>query len=256
MAGLFDWLIEKGLATKFPQETWAQQPTNRRVFLESVLGGDRSPITEKNLTKEEIEYLSKKWQDRVNTALETSRPIYERAKRDLASGSASKSTEDFIYGYEEASKGRYTPEWLKWNKDYDQFTNSSKMLKLRQQGHGYLADPNFGYQDYNTASGKGIGDRSTDYGRTPDEVMETLLGKYRVYMNRQGKPMIMDNYDFNPNLVGGSGNSEVNTGQAQDAVEVGDTSGLYDAIRAYAGGKMPPGKGRAVSIKLKDIYNK
>ena len=262
MAGLFDWLIEKGLATKFPQETWSQQPTNRRVFLESVLGGDRSPITEKNLTQEEIDYLSQKWKDKVKYAIKDRTYDYNYAKHKLDSDKTitpaqRQSYEDLVYAFDQAKNGRYTKEWLDINKNGTPLEKSGiRYSTSREFNHGYLADPNFSYEDYKTPSGMYDSRRTADMGKTPAEAMETLLGKYRVYMNRQGQPMIMDNYDFNPSKFGATGAGEFTAGSAGDATEIGDTSTLYDMIRQYAGGKMPPGQGRPVSIKLKDIYNK
>ena len=93
--------------------------------------------------------------------------------------------------------------------------------------------------------------------------MQTTLGKYRYYMNRQGKPVVVDTYDFNPmqSAITGqptqplpgyhervAGNGEMGAADGGRGMLAG--SGLYDMVRDYAGRKLPPGKGRDVYINL------
>lgn len=68
--------------------------------------------------------------------------------------------------------------------------------------------------------------------------VQTTLGQFRYKKGKNGNIQVSDNYDFNPHSHGGA------TSEAVAA------TGPYNALRMYAGEKMPPGTGRAVRLNL------
>lgn len=267
---MLDELIEWGLNKKYPRETWGTQPTNKRIFLESALGGNKSTITEKDLLPEEIQYLQNKWKERVSSAIKTIEP-YERGLRERIAADdiqtikdkklipqARQEFERTLNAIDLARQGIYNEDWQRLNKgNFGYFGNQMLISKGFPDQHkagskGYLANPNVTYEDYDINHKVA---RNEDGPRTPDSTMQTTLGKYRYSINRQGKPVITDNYDFNPmtsTLTGAPVTKPMPGGTelAVDNAELGGGAGLYDLVRNWAGRKLPPGKGRPVYINL------
>ena len=125
---MFDDIVEWALRKRYPEETWAQQPTNKRIFLESALGGKKTPITQRDLSPEEIQYLQDKWKSRVTSAIKTIEP-YEKGLRERIAADdvqtikdkklipeARKEFEQSLNAIELAKKGIYNERWQGLNK--------------------------------------------------------------------------------------------------------------------------------------------
>lgn len=72
--------------------------------------------------------------------------------------------------------------------------------------------------------------------------IQTTLGRFRYARDVNGNMQIVDTYDFNPPVVGGT-TQEARTGEY-------GALGPYALIREYAGEKIPTGYGRKVNINL------
>ena len=68
--------------------------------------------------------------------------------------------------------------------------------------------------------------------------VQTTLGQFGYKKDKAGNIQVTDAYDFNPSPAG------------HEAVEATKWYSPYNALRSYAGEKMPPGTGRAVRLNL------
>jgi hypothetical protein len=220
-------------------------PSNKRIFLESVRGGDRSQITEKNFNPSELAQMDEMVRGRYK-GLEEPLTKYGQHLESALKGKLSKEEKSQYQSDLDMIKkfqvGQFTPGLMALAEGEE--PSSARRRGLVMSGAaGDLAKlgkilPEVKYGDYP----KGVvqESRSLSGGKTPTESLATSLGQFRYGLGPEGNFVIKDKYDFNPRV--GS--------EALDAVPSVVTEGPYGRLREYAGRKMPPGLGRDVLVNL------
>jgi len=253
-------------------------PTNRRVFLETVLDRSRQPITEQSFRPEEIKYI----QDLVMRPYQMNAEIYtkygnwlqQRLERDNLAKKDNKlypelrrSAEKQLSAIRDFQKGRLTQDFidvaagkeyffndaagaLKQTPEYANFRNAFQ-IRPAVTYDSYALDPQI--------RDRGIlRDRFATSGALPRQAVQLTLGQFGYRVDpATGNLMVYDTYDFNPS-------TSLTTGRSQPTNPVGEyplienaapspeigTTGMYGILRQYAGRKVPPGQGRQVSVNL------
>jgi hypothetical protein len=220
-------------------------PSNKRIFLESVRGGDRSQITEKNFNPSELAQMDEMVRGRYK-GLEEPLTKYGQHLEAALKGKLSKEEKSQYQSDLDMIKkfqvGQFTPGLMSLAEGEE--PSSARRRGLVMSGAaGDLAKlgkilPEVKYGDYP----KGVvqESRSLSGGKTPTESLATSLGQFKYGLGPEGNFVIKDKYDFNPRV--GS--------EALDAVPAVVTEGPYGRLREYAGRKMPPGLGRDVLVNL------
>jgi len=249
----------------------SKMPSNRRVFLETVLDRSKEPITERSLKPEEIDALGKlirrKYEpiqkplaqyeahlrarlaqhEQAMLAGNRDRMIYpEILNRYLAD---SRAIRDFREGF-------VTQDFL--DLAAGRATDRGRQLALQESGTRgmFNVPPHVQYEDYPIDQKRA---RTASAGRDPYASLSTLLGRFRFGV-QDGNLTIEDNYDFNPPKASFTGTEGRSTGASIDGVAAaapgaveGQGSGLYSALRDFAGTAVPPGQGREVRIRLNSL---
>jgi len=237
-------------------------PTNRRVFLESIVDKRRDPITEASFTPNEIIELSKLVSNKYSPLHEKTDQYATYLQNELTSHAAAvkaKNRDKMMY-----------PEFVaQYQKDLSAI-NSFRAGKLTQDFLALASGEQTPARDsamrYASTAGKNLQDAFnikpyitySDYGQNRDEVtaahstastdpramLRTTLGQFNYAVDpKTGGLVVTDNYDFNAsNLAAGQPLSETNLPE-----ELG--GGLYNVIRQYAGQVLPPGTGRPVRVQ-------
>lgn len=148
-------------------------PTSGRVLVES-LQGDKSDITERHFSPEELGFMRGLIQHKGGDAGSIQYPDYQRYHDEL-------------------------------------YKKGAGMVWSRSPGLSSMGDA---------------------YGN-----VQTTLGRFGYAKQPDGTYRVTDSYDFNPMTDGA-------------AETVQGLMGPYGIIRAYAGDKLPPGKGRKVSVNV------
>jgi len=220
-------------------------PANKRIFLDSVRGGDRSQITEKNFSPSELAQMEEVVRGRYKGLSE---PLtkYGQHLEEVLKGKLSKEEKtqymtdlDMIKKFQ---SGQFTPALMALAEG-EEPSNARRRGLVMSGAAGDLAKlgkilPEVTYSDYPT--GVVQKSRSLSAGKTPAESNATSLGQFKYGLGPDGNFVIKDDYDFNQR-VGSEG---------LDAVPSVVTEGLYGRLREYAGRKMPPGQGRDVLVNL------
>ena len=249
---LFSSLVGAGLSLYDKTQDRSSLPANKRVFLESMLDNNRSPITEKNLSKQEQDALKelvwtkysvlaeplKQYQTFLEnlTAKKDAKNFYspdqlKQAKQDL----------NTINAYFD---GKITPELLQLaNLSKGANINSSNLLREagvdRKQFNLY---PDIQYKNYGSTPGEVYGKFSVSAGNDDAKAaVQTLLGRFNFDVDKDGNLLIKDVYDFN---------KPEQSNMAESRYEGALAMGPYQVLREYAGEKMPEGQGRNVNISV------
>lgn len=213
-----------------------------------------SPITEKNLTLEEQDYLRGNYYDRFqkyNAPLARYRAyLLSNLERDKKEKNKDKKlVPEFRLQFEKDlrtiedyfNKGVIGSDFLQMLKKptYEQ------IYGLRESAQGYHTLHNRGqvdniqkYEDYP----QDLANRSLAAGRTPAGSIEHTLGRFR-YQNRPDSIGVIDRYNFNKPPA----SSEVAN---QEGASI---TGPYNVLREWAGRQLPdegPQSGREVNINL------
>ena len=220
-------------------------PANKRIFLDSVRGGDRSQITEKNFNPDELAQMDELIRGRYKGLSE---PLtkYGQHLEEVLKGKLSKEEKSqYMTDLEMIKKfqgGQFTPGLMALAEGEEPSKERRRGLVMSGAA-GDLAKlgkilPQMTYADYP----KGVvqKSRSLSAGKIPAESNATSLGQFKYGLGPDGSFVIKDDYDFNER----KGSEEL------DAVPSVVTEGLYGRLREYAGRKMPPGQGREVLVNL------
>jgi hypothetical protein len=220
-------------------------PANKRIFLDSVRGGDRSQITEKNFSPDELAQMDELIRGRYK---KLSEPLtkYGQHLEEVLKGKLSKEEKSqYMTDLEMIKKfqaGQFTPGLMALAEG-EEPSNARRRGLVMSGAAGDLAKlgkilPQMTYADYP----KGVvqKSRSLSAGKIPAESNATSLGQFKYGLGPDGNFVIKDDYDFN----------ERKGSEDLDAVPSVVTEGLYGRLREYAGRKMPPGQGREVLVNL------
>lgn len=244
----------------------SQMPTNRRIFLESVLDKSKEPITESSLTPAELETLNQVIFNKYKP-IENEIDKYEQyLSKSLASHNqavAAKNKDKMLYpefyqryltdfdAIQKFKNGQITPDFLDLaagNQDYVR----SVAFKSSGVKNKFNVKPVVRYEDYGVENDQA---RRAFSGADPRESLHTILGRFQYTVDPETNALVVtDKYDFNPNLSMITGTYKKNKVKVQDAsVATAPESGgvgLYRLLREYAGEVLPEGAGRDVRIEL------
>lgn len=243
--GFGDKIVEAGLRLYDKFADRKTMPTNRRIFLESVLDKSRQPITETEFTPKELETLGQVIYGKYR-AIDPQLSKYESTLADKmtkhAEAVAAKNKDRMLY-----------PEYVKQYSQELAAIRAFRQGKLTPEFLSLAADrfnvrPAVMYEDYGIDPEKA---RTAFSGSDPREALHTVLGRFAYTVDPQtGGLVITDKYDFNPNKYLGA--QPVSEGTLVYGSE-GGGAGLYGAVRQYAGNVLPPGSGRDVRIQLNQL---
>lgn len=249
---LFSTLVGAGLNVYDKTQDRSKLPANKRIFLESMLDNERTPITEAKLSKQEQDALKelvwtkystfydpltkyKTFLDKLATNKEA-KQFYSpdqlaQAKQDL------KTVNSFM-------EGKITPEFIQLA-NLNRGTNINSSNLLREAGVDYKqfnVYPNIQYQNYGNNPGEAAANFSTSAGNTDSKAaIQTLLGRFNFDVDKAGNLNIKDTYDFN---------KPDQSTMAEGRYEAAAAMGPYQLLREYGGEKMPEGQGRGVNITV------
>jgi hypothetical protein len=249
---LFSSIVGGGLSMYDKMQDRSKLPANKRVFLESMLDKERTPITESKLSKSEQDALKelvwtkysvladpltkyKSYLEKLTTQKDAklfySPDQLAQAKQDL------KTVNSYF-------EGKITPDLLQLA-NLNKGTNVNSTNLLREAGVDYKQFnlyPNIQYENYGSSPGEAAANFSVSAGNTNGKSsIQTLLGRFNFDVDKQGNLKIKDTYDFNK--------PEQST-MAEGRYEAAGAMGPYQVLREYAGEQMPQGQGRNVNISV------
>lgn len=123
-----DSLIDLFLSRKFPEETRSTLPSNKRIFLDTVLNGNSAPITERDLSPDELKFLANTWKERSEGMLKTIKPYEDALRQRIAKDDVEKNPdrklrreareayERDLRSFDLARQGTYNQDWQNFNK--------------------------------------------------------------------------------------------------------------------------------------------
>lgn len=253
---MLDWIIQKALENYQQKTEGKPLPLNERTFLDTFVKKDMSPITEKNLTLEETDYLRGNYYDRFQ---KYNAPL-ARYRAYLMSTLANdqkqkikdrKLSPNFKKQYEQDLKtidsyfneGKIGSDLLNMIKKPSYETMYGGRISAEQGKYQNLwnrggVDNVQRYEDYP----QDLANRSLAAGRTPAGSIEHTLGRF-MYQNRPDSIGVLDRYNFNKPPVSGEVANQ----------EGASITGPYNILREWAGRQLPdegPQSGREVNINL------
>lgn len=268
MATIGDKFVETGLKVYDRFVDRKQLPTNKRVFLESVLDKSKDPITENTLSPSEMKALSSliaRKYERIAPHVQSYKEYLKKAliadvKAVKAKNKDAQLYDDFRKRYMEDldainqfEQGKLTPTFVKIASGELDYPRS---IGLRESSVGtkvFNVSPNVQYEDYPVDIEE---TRSTSAGDDPYASIATLLGRFNYSATPEGHLEITDKYDFNPARSTITGSTVTNSGVGLEQVGFGPEGGgkgIYGLLRHYAGNVMPEGAGRDVRIRLNSL---
>ena len=244
----------------------AAMPTNRRVFLDSVVDKRKDPITESSFTPAELTELS----NVVATKYaHLHAPVNQYAaylQKSLASHEAAIKAKDLDKTmYPEAAaafnKDLAAIQAFKAGKLTQDFLElaSGKQTYFRDQAMREASRDNKDLRDFfNVKPSVQYGDYRSDtmlksrsiFSSSPSAMLQTTLGRFNYAVDpKTGGLVITDSYDFNPRQ-----NPLTATTRPTQPLNEGDLAeplggGAYGLIRQWASRAMPPGAGRPVRVQ-------
>jgi len=246
----------------------AAMPTNRRVFLDSVVDKRKDPITESSFTPAELAELS-------NVVAAKYAPLHAPVNQYAAYLQKSLASHEAAIKAKDPDKAMYPEAAAAFNKDLAaiQAFKAGKLtqdfLDLASGKQTYFRDqamreasrdnkdlrdffnvkPSVQYSDYRSDT-KDRWARSI-FSSSPSSMLQTTLGRFNYAVDpKTGNLVIADSYDFNPRqnpLTGTTRPAQPLT--EDDLAEPVVGGGAYGVIRQWAGRAMPPGTGRPVRVQ-------
>jgi hypothetical protein len=248
-------------------------PTNRRIFLETVVENARTPITEKDFAPAELDYMksliAKKYdpvkpflqiyEDYLSRELTKDSQFRKQKKAKMALDKESKARyEKDLQAIKDFNDGKITPQFLDLTSPNQSFDRGYDLFyKMRLNKNSLSVPRSVTYKDYSDELALDK-DRYATAGSTPKEAVHLTVGQFNYDIDPQtGQLVIKEDYDFNPPI-------DWVTNKALPAPPIGaetlvdaapmlaDDTGTvaYRLLRQYAGRKVPPGYGRPVNINL------
>lgn len=243
-------------------------PTNRRIFLESVLDKSKNPITEASLSPAELSTLNQvifnkykplapsldKYEKYLTEALSRHKKAVAEKNKDkiMYPGFASRYAQDLdaIRAYKQ---GKLTPAFLELAAGSPSYERNVALSRL-DLDVPFNVKPVVMYEDYGIDPEQA---RSALSGGDPREALHTTLGRFRYEIDPSTNALVVvDRYDFNAPVSAFTGKvstvSPVSEGSVAASPDVGG-SGIYQRIRNYAGRVLPEGSGRDVRVRLNNL---
>jgi len=245
----------------------AAMPTNRRVFLDSVVDKRKDTITESSFTPAELTELSNVVAAKY---AHLHAPVNQYAaylQKSLASHEAAVKAKDLDKTmYPEAAAafnkdlaaiqafkaGKLTQDFLELASGKQTYFRDLAMREASRDNKDlrdiFKVKPSVQYEDYIPDS---IFEPRNIFSKSPSSMLQTTLGRFNYAVDpKTGGLVIADTYDFNPRQNYATNApipaQPLNEG---DIAESAGNGGAYGLIRQWAGRAMPPGTGRPVRVQ-------
>lgn len=262
-------LIGKALRTYSEYADRSTMPTNRRMFLESVIDKRKDPITETAFKPEELTALSDLVAQKYSELPESVDQYAAYLEKALTRHDAAVKAKDrdkimypeFAAQYKKdlaalkAFKSKkLTQEFLDLASGAQTYERKIAMNEASRYGKdirsAFNVRPYITYADYHQTPGE-IAATHTTWSRDPKSMLRTTLGQFRYAVDPEtGGLVVTDKYDFNPPKgFLGLGPTTAPAPVGEWHLAEGNGGGLYGTIRQYAGRVMPPGTGRSVRVQ-------
>lgn len=252
---MLDWIIQEGLKRYQKENTGKQLPLNERVFLDTFVNKNLGPITEKDLTLEEIDYLRGNYYDRFqkyNAPLSRYRVyLIRKLEEDKKQKNKNKKL-DRMFKAQFEKDLRLIDSYFKNGEISSDFINMLRKPSYEtMQGEKEAREGQFKsmfsgvpsnkqtYLDYP----KSTRDFSISAGKTVPGAIKHTLGRFS-YENRPASIGVVDRYNFNKSF----GNPVLSEWGKE-----GGTVNPYLLLREWAERQLPdegPNSGREVNIDL------
>ena len=261
-------LIESGLRLYDRFSDRKTMPTNRRIFLESVLDKTKNPITEASFNQAELNALSEvifnkyksisplldQYEGYLSNELKKhNKAVAEKNKDRVMYPEFAKRYSEDLAAIQAYKQGKLTPAFLDLASGVQDYPRS---VAFREVGLNKKLNvkPIIGYEDYGIDANEA---RQALAGQDPRAALHTTLGRFRYEIDPTNNNLvIVDRYDFNPpaSFITGKTQapSQVGTEQLVTSPE-GLGGGVYGLLRQYAGRVLPEGSGRDVRIRLNNL---
>jgi hypothetical protein len=268
-------IIESGLRLYDRFANRAEMPTNRRIFLETVLDRSRQPITEQSFRPEELQYIRElvmrpytmnaqhydrygKWLDQrlAQDAAETKkdrklypefRQLFEKQLSAVKSFQSGNLTQDFI----DLASGK---QYVAKEAAPPQVDNEGISKNWADYAQAFKVKPAVTYESYALTGPSNVElDRRLTAGQSPREAVHLTLGRFAYGVDpNTGNLVVRDKYDFNPPDALAARASPTQPIGLEPAATSAETfgAGSYGILRQFAGRVTPPGQGRNVLINL------
>jgi len=268
-------LIGAGLRTYDKFADRSTMPTNRRIFMESVVDKSKEPITENSFRPDEMSVLRDlilrkysqlnpaidKYEAYLSNALDRhQRAVKAKDKDKIMYPEFATRYEADLDAIRKYKQGVVTPTFLEIASGSQDYVRHHALKRLNMAGGEFSptpvfnVQPVFSYEDYGIESGKA---RTAGAGADPRAALHTTLGKFRYAVDPETNEFVItDQYDFNPPVSGITGSQLKSEPVTLDSVAMtaeGAGSPLYGLIRNYAGRVLPEGSGRDVRIRLNNL---
>ena len=265
-------VVEAGLRLYDRFANRKEMPTNRRIFLESVLDKTKEPINETAFTPAELSTLGEIIRNKYKT-IDQPLTQYEQYLADRMTSHAKAVAEknkdrimypEFAQRYAQDleairayKQGKLTPEFIELASGVQDYPRSVALRELKlskKLNKDFNVKPIVGYEDYGIPETKA---RQVFAGSDPRAALHTTLGRFRYEVDPQtGSLVVVDKYDFNPpvGFLGGAKTAQpIGAEQLVTNPVEGMEGGIYGLIRQYAGRVLPEGSGREVRIRLNNL---
>jgi len=245
----------------------ATMPTNRRVFLDSVVDKRKDPITESSFTPAELTELSNVVAAKYAPLREPVNQYAAYLQKRLASHEAAvkaKNPDKMMYpeavaqfqndltAIQAFNAGKLTQDFLGLASGKQTYFRDQAMREASRDNKDlrdiFKVKPSVQYSDYIPDS---IFEPRTIFSKSPSSMLQTTLGRFNYAVDpKTGGLVITDSYDFNPrrNLLSNTTIPSQPLNEL-DLTEAPISGGAYGLIRQWAGRAMPPGTGRPVRVQ-------
>ena len=243
-------------------------PSNRRIFLESVLDKSKNPITESAFSQSELGTLG----EIIFNKYKPLSPALDKYEKHLADSVAKhkkavaeKNKDQMMYpefinrytqdldAIRSYKQGKLTPAFLELASGTPDYPRSVALSKLNLHNQ-FNVKPAVMYEDYGIDPKQA---RTATAGADPRAALHTTLGRFSYQVDpTTGALVVVDRYDFNPPQSGLTGRYGTAAPISVDAVanaSEGGGSAVYKLIRQYAGRVLPEGSGRDVRVQLNNL---
>lgn len=249
---LFSSIVGAGLSLYDKTQDRSKLPANKRVFLESMLDNNRTPITESTLSKSEQDALKELVWTKYSVLAD---PLtkYKTYLEDLTKRKDAKNfySPDQLAQAKQDLKtvnsffdGKITPDLLQLA-NLNRGANINSANLLREAGVDYKTfniNPNIQYKNYGASPGEAASNFSITAGNNDGKSsIQTMLGRFNFEVDNNGNLKVKDTYDFN---------KPEQSNLAEGRYEAAGAMGPYQVLREYAGEQMPQGQGRPVDITV------